>query len=184
MNRKLNNWLWTDVTHRIAVWLICAGATRQPWILRTLMVTAPSLIGLAMALEEVYRPSNSITWIFEPKHDGDFNELLIEVNEIIERAPTPFGKDNFIIVIERRVSLPDDGVDLSFERVEATLDQRALLEQVVLRGNRWSNWKRGNSKQELLDALAKTIPTMDASVTLIRAAVMGNSMARLAARVS
>lgn len=187
MNKKLNNWLWADVAHKVAVWLICARATHQRWTLRILLAIAPDLMGLTIALEEIYRPSNSILWIFESDDDdcdgeNDFSDLLTDVNEIIERAPTPFGKDDFVIVIERRMSLPGDVTNLSIEHVDATLHQRALIDQTVLRGNRWINWKRGNSKQDLLEALAKTIPTMEAPVTLIRAAVIGRSMARLAVR--
>lgn len=187
MNEKLNNWLWADIAHKVAVWLICAGVTRQRWLLRILVAIAPSLVGLAIGLEEMYRPSNSVLWIYEPDEgdddsEVDYSNLLGDINEIIERAPTPFGMDNFVIVIERRASLPGDANNLSFEYADATLHQRACIGQTVLRGNRWKDWKRGNSKQELLDAFAKTTPTLDASVTLIRAAVMGRSMERLAVR--
>ncbi len=187
MNEELNNRPWTErATHRIAVWLICIGVTRQRWSLRLLLAIFPDLVGLAMCIEEIYRPDNSLLWVLGPKDEGTSNDVIAEVNEMIERAPTPFGNDNFIIVVERRASLPEDGdgADLSPEHVEATLDQRVLAETIVLRGNRWKDWKRGNSKQHLLEVLTKAFPTMEASVTLVRAAVMGRSMARLAARIS
>ncbi len=187
MNEEWNNRPWTEVAaHWIAVRLIRIGATRRRWSLRLLLAISPDLVGLAMCIEEIYRPSNSLLWILGSNDDGTSDDVLAEVNEMIERAPTPFGNDNFIIVVERRASLPDDGdgFDLSPDHVEATLEQRALAEEMVLRGNRWINWKRGNSKQELLEILAKAVPTVEASVTLVRAVVMGRSMARLAARIS
>jgi len=187
MKEEWNNRLWMDVAaHGIAVWLIRIGGTRQRWSLRLLLAIFPDVVGLAMCIEEIYRPGNSLLWILGPNNDGTSDDVLAEVNEIIERAPTPFGNDNFIIVVERRASLPGDGngSDLTPERVESTLDHRTLVEKMVLRGSRWNNWKRGNSKQELLEVLAKAIPTVETSATLIRAAVMGRSMARLAARVA
>lgn len=187
MNEEWNNRPWTEiVAHWIAVRLIRIGATRRRWSLQLLLAIFPDLAGLAMCIEEMYRPSNSLLWILGPNDDGTSEDVLAEVNEMIERAPTPFGNDNFVIVVERRASLPGDGdgSDLSPEHVETTLDQRALAEKMVLRGNRWKNWKHGHSKQQLLEVLARAFPTVEASVTLVRAAVMGRSMARLAARVS
>ncbi len=189
MSEKLNNRPLTDIAaHRIAIWLIRMGATQKRWFLRLLLTLAPELLGLAMCLEEIYRPSNSLLWILESEDDNDddndFNGVLAEVNEMIERVSTPVGNDNFIIVIERRASLPADGNCLSFERVDATLHQRTIVQDFVLRGNRWKDWKHGNSKQELLELIARAIPIKETPVTLIRAAVMGHSMARLIARLS
>lgn len=180
--KKVNEWLWKNAAQRAAVWMISAGLTRQRWLVRLLLVSMPSLVSLAASLEEIYRPSNSILWIFDPKGGDDLDDLLHEINEIVERAPTPFGHDEFVIVIERRASLPDDDDRLSFEQAEATLHQRSLVEQAVLRGNRWHDWKRGDSKQALREQLMKAVPTKSAPVTLIRAAVLGRSIARLAAR--
>lgn len=182
MMKKVNEWLWKNAAHKIAVWMIDAGLMRQRWAVRLLLIIAPSLVSLAAGLEEIYRPSNSILWLFDPKSGDDLDDLLHEINEIVERAPVPFGHDEFVIVIERRAPLPGDDEGLSFEQAEATLPRRSLVEQIVLRGNRWRDWKRGNSKQELRGQLIRAVPTKDAPVTLIRAAVLGRSIARLAAR--
>lgn len=187
MDGKLNNRPWTDVVaHWIAVWLIRIGATRQRWSLRLLLAISPDLVGLAMCLEEIYRTSNMVLWILGPEDEGTSNDVLMMVDEMIERAPTPFGNDNFVIIVERRAALPGDGdgSDLLQKEVEATLAHRTLIDSMVLRGNRWKDWKHGDSKQRLLEMLDKAFPSVEASVTLIRAAVMGHSMARLAARLS
>jgi hypothetical protein len=64
----------------------------------------PQTGGVGTCIEEVYRPSNGLLWILGP-NDGTSDDVLAEVNEMIERAPTPFGNFNFIIVVERRASL-------------------------------------------------------------------------------
>ncbi len=187
MNEELNNKPWTErAAHQIAVWLIRIGAMRQRWSLRLLLARFPDLVGLAMCLEEIYRTSNIVLWILGPEDEGTSNDVLRMVDEMIERAPTPFGNDNFIIVVERRRSLPGDGdgSELLQQEVESTLAHRALADSMVLRGNRWKDWKHGDSKQRLLGMLDNAFPSVEASVTLIRAAVLGRSFARLAARLS
>ncbi len=187
MDEKLNGRPWVNLaSHQIALWLSQVGFTRKRWSLRFLLTVLPDLLETAMCLEEIYRTSNIVLWILGPEDEGTSNDVLIMVDEMIERAPTPFGNDNFVIIVERRASLPGDGngSDLLQQDVEATLAHRALADSMVLRGNRWKDWKHGDSKQRLLEMLNKAFPTMEASVTLIRAAVLGRSFARLAARLS
>jgi hypothetical protein len=91
MSEKLNNRPLADIAaHRIAIWLIRMGATQKRWFLRLLLTLAPDLLGLAMCLEELYRPSNSLLWILESEDDDDddneFSRVLAEINEMIERA--------------------------------------------------------------------------------------------------
>ncbi len=187
MDEKLNGRPLVDVSsHRIALWVSQMGFTRKRWSLRFLLAGFPDLLETTLCLEEIYRTSNIVLWILGPEDEGTANDVLIMVDEMIERAPTPFGNDNFVIIVERRLSLPGDGdgSELLQQEVESTLAHRALADSIVLRGNRWKDWKHGDSKQRLLEMLDKASPTVDASVTLIRAAVLGRSFARLAARLS
>ncbi|MBN2116327.1 MAG: hypothetical protein JW730_07145 [Anaerolineales bacterium] len=187
MDEKLNSRPLADVSsHQIALWLSQMGFTRKRWSLRFLLAVFPDLLETALCLEEIYRTSNMVLWILEPEDEGTSNDVLMMVDEMIERAPTPFGNDNFVIIVERRLSLPGDGdgSELLQQEVESTLAHRALADSMVLRGNRWKDWKHGDSKQRLLEMLDKAFPSVEASVTLIRAAVLGRSFARLAARLS
>lgn len=186
MDEKLNGRPLVDVSaHRIALWLSQMGFTRKRWSLRFLLAIFPDLLETALCLEEIYRTSNIVLWILGPEEEGTSNDVLMMIDEMIERAPTPFGNDNFIIIVERRLSLPGDGdgSKLLQQEIESTLAYRALADSIVLRGNRWRDWKHGDSKQQLLETLDKAFPSVEASVTLIRAAVLGRSLARLAARL-
>ena len=166
-----------------AVFLVNIGVTRHRSSHNALMMVASSLVGLADALEEICRPGNRIVWVFMNCCQNDFDDLMAEINDGIERASAPMGFDRFVIVVERRASLPDDSPDISFERADATCEKRALVGPVrVLRGDRWCDWKRGNSKQELRAMLAEAIPVKEAPITIIRAAVLGHVAAVLAAR--
>ncbi len=187
MDEKLNDRPWVDlVSHQLALWLSQMGFTQNRWSLCFLLAVFPDLLETALCLEEIYRTSNILLWILGTEDEGTSTDVLMMIDEMIERAPTPFGNDNFIIIVERRLSLPGDGdgSELLQQEVESTLAHRALDDSTVLRGNRWKDWKHGDSKQRLLGMLDKAFPSVEASVTVIRAAVLGRSFARLAARLS
>lgn len=185
MTKDMNVNLKVKIEHSLALWLLRRGVTQRRWMWNTVYAFMPSLAALAAGLSEVYRPGNSIIWYYSPDDEvDDLDGLLAEVDSIIQRAPTPFGNDNFVVVIERRSAQCGDETGLTFERAEETLDQHPVVQVRDMHGNRWQDWKRGDAKQVLSEMLKAAIPTPEMPITLIRAAVMGRSLVRLAARFS
>ncbi len=171
------------IEHGLALWLLRRGVTQRRWMWNTVYAFAPSLAALAAGLAEVYRPGNSIIWYYSPDdEDDDLDGLLDMISERINRAPAPFGCDNFVVSVEQLSAISGDPTEMTFERADATLESRRVVRTWELHGNRWKDWKKGNSNQELLAALHQAVPTPGSPVTLIRAAVLGTSFARLCAR--
>jgi len=179
---NMNVNLKVKIAHNLALWLLRRGVTQRRWMWNAVYAFMPSLAALAAGLSEVYRPGNSIIWYYSPDdEDDDLDGLLNMISERIDRAPAPFGCDNFVVGLELLSAIPNDPAEMTFERADATLESRHVVRAWELQGNRWKNWKNGSSKQELLTILQQAVPTPESPVTLIRAAVLGASFARLCA---
>jgi hypothetical protein len=82
----------------------------------------------------------------------------------------------------RLAALPGDEAGLTLERIEDTLLQRQVLQNWKLTGNRWTKWKNGDGRPELLTVLQGAAPTLHAPVTMVQAAVLGMISERLYSR--
>ncbi len=151
------------------------------WLWRAVRSISPDLAWLTAALYGVYRKANMIFWTYD-LDDDDPGSLMPMVSENIDRAPTPLGLDRFVISVEQLASIEGDPAGMTYERADATLESRRVVRSWKLRGDRWRDWKRGSTKEELMTILQLAVPTPEAPITLIRAAVLGAAFARIHAR--
>ncbi len=144
----------------------------------------PALAG-AVALLTASDATCPIYWVWEGENaDGDdatVDDILADVDEMINRAATPLGGDDYAVFVDRLGPLPggEKGVRVMFPEFEETLRRRPILESHVLTGNRWRDWKRGDGKERLRQVLEGTQPTPDAPVTVILPVVEGAVMAHI-----
>jgi|GEM_PF-2969034 len=183
------------VMHHLAYWAIKLGMTRNYTAYRLLATIAPGLLELALCLEEIYHPSNAIYWYwYNEDGDGDEQgddqnaaEIFELVDENICRAGTPYGNDNFAVVVERYSSHPEDDerlpvLDLDnnvdYDWLLRTMQERKLLVRKDLRGNRWKDWKRGVAREMVKELLRECQPTQEYPVVIVRSAVFGHAAER------
>lgn len=168
---------------RVAAVLLNMGVTRRRIWFNVFYFLLPGLIRLALTLEELYRPSNGVFWYYDPTEpDNHLEPMLEDVSEIINRAPTPLGQDDYIILVLQFASMPGDEDGLTGDGIEASLPLRRVLSDKKLSGNRWKDWKQGKGKDELRQVLNNLVPTSDAPVVMVQAAVIGAVFHRLHAR--
>ncbi len=172
-----------QVEMRLAAGLLRLGVSRHLPLFNFFYQLMPALVCLAVTLEELHRPSNGFFWYYGPQEpEDDLDGMVADVSEIINRARTPLGQDDYIILVLRLEALPGDEAGLTPERIEDTLVRRRAVENCKLTGNRWAKWKNGDGRQELLSVLQGAAPTPLAPVTMIQAAVLGMISERLYAR--
>jgi len=174
--------LMTKMEHKLALRLVVLGATDRRWLWNALCSLSPNLAWLTAALSEIYHENNMIYWTYDPD-DNDTSGVMEAIAENIDRAPTPLGVDRFVVLVQQLTALPQESGEISLERAAASIKYRCVIRSWDLRGDRWHDWKKGSSKQELLAILQQAVPTPEAPVTLVRAAVLGAAFARIQARL-
>ena len=178
---KIKTWVWQRVANPLAVWLAKRGLTKSRLGWRVIYAISPNLAGLTALLTEASAPHNTLYWWYgAPEEENSTDELtglLEQVSEVINRAPTPFGMDDYKVFLARLGALPGDGKGLTWEQVDSTLEQRPTKTVQLVEGNRWHDWKHGNGEQEVRAALEQCRPQPDLPVTIIQVAVVGSSVA-------
>jgi hypothetical protein len=182
----LRSWMWKRVAHPLAAYALRLGVTRRQAVFNTMCLFFPKIVQLAVALEELRRPESILLWIHESAaaggEDAGVEDLLADVAERIDRAGTPLGGDNYIILVVRLGALPSDPATLAEDAVEDSLDLRPVLQVRKLSGNRWMDWKKGEGKGVLRQILQEMTPIEDAPVVVIQSAVIGAAYSRLYSR--
>jgi len=174
---------WEHIKQYLAVLGVNAGLTRNRYALLLLARLWPEFADLMVALEELYLPRNSILWYFA-EGDQDVEGVFELVDQNIDRAATPLGNDNFVIVVERYSALPEERkLDLDqqddLDWLDNSIPMRKLVHRGDLHGNRWKDWKRGNAKEQARELLRNAAPAAQYPLTIVRAAVLGHANERL-----
>ncbi len=179
-------WLYGVIGLRLARWLAASGLGARPWAWKLIARIWPALAS-AVALIAAFENTRPIYWVWDGDEESgaDVDEILADVSEMINRAPTPLGGDDYIVFVRRLGPLPgeENGARVEFPAFEETLVQREIVARWTLAGNRWRDWKRGNGKERLRRVLEEAQPTRDAPVTIIAAAVEGAVMANIFLRM-
>jgi hypothetical protein len=180
---KFREWLWERVEYPLAIGLIKIGADQKIWLWNLVYSISPAIAGTVILLADTFKSRHGMDWILgdgQPNEQADVPaEIISDVSEMINRAPTPFGNDNYWICISRLGALPGDVEGMSFQRLDATRDERSLVSFHLLRGNRWRDWKNGAGPQAAYDLLEQTRPVTEAPVTVIQVGVTGRAIASL-----
>jgi len=164
---------------QIAVWLAQYGAGRNRLMWRLVYAVSPALAGLVSIMAAGMDPDNVEIWWYSPEDNGDSLEsIFISVDEMITRAATPFGLDNYHVFFASLRAIPGDENGMTGDRAEDTLDKRPARTVYHCEGIRWNDWKRGNGKDVVRAALRDFRPTPEAPITKIQVAVTGNAVAR------
>ncbi len=146
--QRLFQWIWTQVTYPLAEWLARLGVmnSRRAWTL--LYRVSPGLAGLTAFMDAASSLHNTFYWWWpgQTEECDDFDDLLADVSELIERAATPGGLDTYRIEIDRLSPLADEQYGVDDERIGATLHQRKALEYRSSKGDRYYDWKRRQGK--------------------------------------
>lgn len=179
------------VMHHLAYWAIKLGMTRNFTAYRLLALAAPGLLELALCLEEIYHPGNAIYWYWYDADGDDDDQNAEEIFELVDenicRAGTPYGNDNFAVVVEQYSPHPEDDErlhnldpdsDQDYDWLLRTMRQRKLLVRKDLRGNRWKDWKRGIAREVVRELLRECQPTQEYPVVIVRSAVFGHAAER------
>ncbi len=175
-------WLYDTIGLRLARWLAASGLGTRPRAWKLIARVWPALAS-AVALMAAFETTRPIYWVWDgdEENGADVNEILADVSEMVNRAPTPLGGDDYVVFVRRLGPLPgeEEDVQVEFPAFEETLTQREIVARWTLAGNRWRDWKRGNGKERLRRVLEAARPTRDAPVTVIAAAVEGAVMANI-----
>lgn len=182
---RIERWFWDGPAYRLAGLLIRLGVNRSRRLWLTVRRLSQELAGLCLLMEDPLLPGNTIYWAWQqgdPEgEDESVDELLDGIATKIERAPVPFGGDDYLIMLRQFAALPgeEQGVSLSDLRpVKRTLRGRRLAFAANLTGNRWSDWKRGDGRAALRGVLLRSAPTPCAPLTMIGIIVLGRAVGR------
>ena len=173
-----------EILYRLALLLTWLGFTRRRWMWEMLEAVAPTFAGALVIMEQMSQPSEHLLWLWPgPGHevsDEEISGLVSAVSEVVNRAPTPMGGDEYLISIGRYGPLPgeEQGVDPSAPGLLRSLERRALAEKGSLTGSRWHDWKRGQGKEELRQALREMAPNAETPVVVVHAVVAGALVAQ------
>jgi len=175
LKERIDEWVWQRTTHPLAVMLVNSGIARRPRMLGWLCKVSPLLGVAVMMLGEMVRPDNVIVCYWNGCED-DVEDVLADISEMINRAPSPMGHDEYKIVVERMSRLPDDAPHRDWDWIDNSIPRRRVLEARQVFGDRWYDWKRGSGRQQARDALEQCLPCFDMPVMLVRMAVSGAAL--------
>jgi hypothetical protein len=185
MKTKLKGCLWIHIFVPLAILLVRIGITRSRWLWQVVHFFSPRMAGFCIIMEDSILPENTLLWYWQegdPEDDLESVEAtLADIDEMINRAPVPFGGDEFIIMIRKYGSLPEEKHLYNFEYnedVERFLNNHSLAGAWNHRGNRWRDWKRGEAKMHLFDTLIKAEPNSIEPLTIIGVVIIGRGVAR------
>lgn len=164
---------------QIAVWLAWHGAGRNRLMWRLVYTVSPALAGLVSIMSAAMEPDNIEIWWYSPDDNGDSLESVFSsVDEMISRAATPLGLDNYHVFFASFLAIPGDERGMTGDRADDTLDRRPARAVYHCEGVRWNDWKCGDGKEAVRAAIQKFRPTAEAPVTQIQVAVTGDAIAR------
>jgi len=183
----MKRWFWQRVAYRLADGLVRLGVTRRQGLWKSVYLLSPRLAGMCALFEDSTRPENTLFWSWEQgdqEHDAEsVDGLLAEISTMIERAPVPLGGDDYLIFVRQYKALPGEtrGVSLAdMDLAEETVPLRQLQYACNLHGNRWRDWKGGEGRTRLREALTRAEPTSQAPLAMIGVVVTGRASARVA----
>src|SRR5262245_41743790 len=100
--KRLNAAVWPRVATPLAQWPTRLGVSRHPRALQVIYALSQSLTGLILWLEESGRACNQIVLYWEGNAGAtDFEDVMNDIAELIERAPSPLGIDDYSIAFYR-----------------------------------------------------------------------------------
>jgi hypothetical protein len=174
---------WEAIEWRLNCWLvrglICLGVNRNPRAMVRVYRVSPALMGLILFVSESGRASNQIHLYWDGSETPtDFDDLMNDIAELIEHAPTPMGADDYSVGIYRLARLPGDEAWLDEARLEATLRQRKIIASWRVWGDRYYDWKRREGKANVRALLEEADPTPGCPVTIIEVICTGRAIAR------
>jgi len=185
MNANLKILFWNQFFIPMASFLVRLGVTRRSWLWEIVHSISPRMAGFCAILEDSMLPSNTLLWYWsegESEQDLASVEATMEdINEMVNRAPVPFGGDDFIIMVRKYGALPDEKITYNFEHAEDVnqfLKKHPLIGAWNHRGNRWRDWKRGDAKKQLFNTLTKAEPNRKEPLTMIGVVIIGRGVAR------
>jgi hypothetical protein len=148
------------------------------WAWQILYRVSPALAGLVALMAAAEKPGSTFVWCWPGPADRnhDLDDLLADIGELIERAPSPGGLDTYWIETERLGPMASDGDGVNHEHVDATLQERATLASRCIKGDRYYNWKRGPGRDNARDLLAWAMPTAELPVTIVRVTTGGGAV--------
>lgn len=179
---RVSDWLWQQAAwqrleYALAIGFIRLRLNRRPRAMQALYRLSQPLMGLVLLLSESGRASNQILLSWDgDETPTDFDDILNDIAELIERAPAPMGVDDYRISAYRLGRLPNE-VSVNESRLHDTLRQRKVVASRRVQGDRYSDWKHGSGKQAARALLEEFDTTPECPVTLIEVICTGRAVA-------
>jgi hypothetical protein len=114
------------------------------------------------------------SWDGPDDYAGDVDELLDDIDEVVRRAPSPLGADEFFIRVATYGGRPQD-----VDGVETTHEGRQVLSSQSLFIDRYHDWRRGDAKERLLDVLRESVPRPTAPLMAVGIFPFGEALAAM-----
>lgn len=158
----------------------------SPFVLRFLFRFWPDEVIARAMYNDAMDPKNApVVWGY-PVGDvtAEIDDLVEAVGEMIERAPSPYGGDNYVLMITSFSEIPGENFDGTLdEEIDLRLDERKAAAHFTMRGNRYKHWKKGDGKIALKSALEKIAPDVKSPVLKIAVGFEGRALANIISRI-
>jgi hypothetical protein len=158
----------------------------SPLTLRLLFRFWPNEVLARAMYSDAMHPKNvPVVWGYPVGDvDAEIEDLVDAVGEKIERAPAPYGGDDYVLVITGFSNIEGENFDGTLdEEIDLRIGDRKAIAHFAMRGNRYDHWKKGEGKDSLRSALKKIVPSVNAPVLIIAVGFEGRALARVISKI-